>query len=608
MSLPTEALLQPISAEKPGGEDIRYEPIYSQIKQARIEEEDLPTGDWERERKTADWPLVIKLATEALSQQSKDLQLAAWLTEAMLKREGVGGLASALEFIGQLLDGFWDHLYPALEEEDDLEFRAAPLDWVGQYLAPTVRLTPVNAEGHTIFDYRESRAVGYEDAAGSSDKKKAREAALADGKLSAEAFDQALARTSKTWYKELVEGIDASMAALDALESQGSERFGVDAPRFSPLRTALQEVRQVAEPFLAKKLEEDPDPVVVEEPPPEAPERVEGTDGAAAPPPAGAGGGAATAGAATADAAVPSGSVEPRTRAEAEARVAAAALFLRKEDPTDPSAYLLLRGFRWGELRLQAPDVDPKLLTAPPTDQRSRLRTFLLDGRWAELLEGCEQVMATSYGRGWLDLQRYVLEACSGLGSEYDRVAESIQRALQALLQDVPGLPALTLMDDTPTANAETRKWLQETGLVGSAAAADGLPEPRAGGRGPYERAMERVRAGEPEKAIRMLIAQAAQEVSERERFLRRSQAAEIMVDVGREAVALPILQDLMGQIEKHGLDEYEAGEVVARPMGLLFRCMQRLEGDAAQMQELYLRICRLDPMQAIHLQGPSDA
>lgn len=603
MSLPTEALLQPISAEKPGGEDIRYEPIYSQIKQARIEEEDLPTGDWERERRTADWPLVIKLATEALSQQSKDLQLAAWLTEAMLKREGVEGLASALEFIGQLLDGFWDHLYPALEEEDDLEFRAAPLDWVGQYLAPAVRLTPVNAEGHTIFDYRESRAVGYEEAADSSDKKKAREAALADGKLSAEVFDQALARTSKTWYKELVGGIDASMAALDALESQGSERFGVDAPRFSPLRTALQEVRQVAEPFLAKKLEADPDPVVMEEPPPEAPETAEGPDGEAVAPPAGGETDASTAGTA-----VPPGPVEPRTRAEAEARVAAAALFLRKEDPTDPSSYLLLRGFRWGELRLRSPDVDPRLLTAPPTEQRSRLRTFLLDGRWAELLEGCEQVMATSYGRGWLDLQRYVLEACSGLGSEYDRVATSIQRALQALLQDVPGLPALTLMDDTPTANAETRKWLEETGLMGAGSDADGLSEPRAGGRGPYELAMERVRAGEPEKAIRMLIAQAAQEVSERERFLRRSQAAEIMVDVGREAVALPILQDLMEQIEKHGLDAYEAGEVVARPMGLLFRCMKRLEGDAGQMQELYLRICRLDPMQAIHLQGPSDA
>ena len=37
----------------------------------------------------------------------------------------------------------------------------------------------------------------------------------------------------------------------------------------------------------------------------------------------------------------------------------------------------------------------------------------LIDGKWSDVLEQCETVMATPQGRGWLDLQRYALRATS---------------------------------------------------------------------------------------------------------------------------------------------------------------------------------------------------
>jgi type VI secretion system protein ImpA len=101
-----------------------------------------------------------------------------------------------------------------------------------------------------------------------------------------------------------------------------------------------------------------------------------------------------------------------------------------------------------------------------------------------------------------------------------------------------------------------------------------------------------------------MLIHMSAQERSARERFLRRSEAASIMVDTGREAVAMPILEQLVQEIDNHSLDAWESGETVARPLGLLYRCMRRIEGDSSTSQALYLRICRLDPLQAIKLDG----
>jgi type VI secretion system protein ImpA len=80
-------LLNPIAGENPSGASLRYDPLFDKIKEARREDDDAPQGEWAHERKAADWKQVIKLAGEALATKSKDLQLAAWLTEATLRTE-----------------------------------------------------------------------------------------------------------------------------------------------------------------------------------------------------------------------------------------------------------------------------------------------------------------------------------------------------------------------------------------------------------------------------------------------------------------------------------------------------------------------------------------
>ena len=75
---------------------------------------------------------------------------------------------------------------------------------------------------------------------------------------------------------------------------------------------------------------------------------------------------------------------------------------------------------------------------------------------------------------------------------------------------------------------------------------------------------------------------------------------AAALVASGREAIALPILEELAAQIEAFKLEEWEGGNVVAQPLVLLYQCMTKLNGDAAMRQALYLRICRLDPLQAL--------
>lgn len=295
------------------------------------------------------------------------------------------------------------------------------------------------------------------------------------------------------------------------------------------------------------------------------------------------------------------------SREDAGELVARAAVYLRRDDPTDPGPYLMLRGLRWGELRVNPEEVDPRLLAAPPTDVRTGLKELLLDSRWEELLDRAEEVMATPYGRGWLDLQRYVLTACDGLGADYDAVAWSIRGALGSLLRDLPGLPEMTLMDDSPTANRETRRWLREEGILpgedeerDEAGRRPASRASRAGGRRVSERARQRFRSGDADGAIQVLMDYVDRVNSERDRFLGRTEAARIMVESGRESVALPILREMLDEIEEHKLEEWEDGETVALPLGLLYRCVDAVEGDTPQKEELYERVCRLDPVQAL--------
>ncbi len=270
----------------------------------------------------------------------------------------------------------------------------------------------------------------------------------------------------------------------------------------------------------------------------------------------------------------------------------------------------MLRALRWGELRAAGSNPDPKLLEAPTTQARTQLRGLMLDSAWEQLLETSETVMGTPVGRGWLDLQRYTLTACQALGDDYAIVASSIRGELRAVLGAIPSLPQMTLMDDMPTATGATLQWLRDQKIIGgeddvaddgvaAAPLVSGEAQAREGRAG-LERAANEVRAGRPEKAIEMLMRELDREKTRRGRFLRQAELARVMVDAGFVQLAQPILQELLADIEAHKLEEWEAGDLVARPMALMYRCLEKLDGDSSARHDLYTRIARLDPLQAL--------
>lgn len=610
------ALLNPIPGDNPSGADLRYDARIDAIKDARRED---PYHEDPSQRKYADWQVVISGLTPLLTKETKDLQFAAWLTEGLVRKQGYGGLATGLSALHGFLAQFWDTCYP-LPEDDDLELRVGPLEWVGGNLAIPLRLAPFGSAPFSFLDHQLSRTIPSEsEADGDRAKLAARAEALEQGRMAPETVDAAIDAMNKGTVRAVLADVLAVKEALAALETIADERFGRDAPSFLPLRNAVDDIHRLGSTILAAKLETDPDPLEIEEEG-EAPESGAPSDPSAPMTP------------------------EPTGRADAASRIAVVAKWYRKEDPTNPAPYAMVRGFRWGELRVNAPELDPKLLEAPPTAMRSRLKGLMLDGKWADLLELGESLMATPQGRGWLDLQRYALTACANLGAGYDPVAAVIRAELRALLAAVPTLPEMTLMDDTPTANGETTEWLASDGLLpppvdeavapvdgdegadveaedGADVLMDALDDDhrtaeqgglakvrrgrvRATGRDPFELARQELAHGRPNRAIELLVTELQRERSPRGHFVRQTQIAYIMVEAGLDAVAHPILQRLIETIDEKGLEQWEAGALVAQPMALMCRVIDRTEGDASERYQLYLRVCRLDPLQALALQA----
>jgi len=595
-----EDILAPIAGENPSGIDLRYDTkllVYDKIKEARRKDDDLAQGDWQTERKAANYPLVIKLAQDTLATVSKDLQLAAWLTEALLATEHYRGLCQGITLCHSLLTQFWDTVYPVIED-GDRELRAKPLSWIGSMLDVPLRSVPLAHSGYSWFVYKDSRVVGYEDQVKTDKERQTRSELIEAGKLPPEMFDKAFAETPKAFYLAAEKDLDASLLALESLETYCDERFEDDAPAFTKLKNALKDVRQTVHTLLNRKREKEPDPVEVI--PVAAAQKAKAGE-------------EDNVSSASAGTLASLSLAEPADRRQAVAVIATAAAFLRKQEPLSPAPYLILRGLRWGELRTASRLGDSTLLEGPPTELRQKVKRLALGKNWSELLDACEEAMALPCSRAWLDLQRLSVAACSALGAEYQPIATAIQSELRALLNDLPELLDATLLDDTPAANPETKAWLQHlkgpvqaSALPGddsdsvSTADLNGTPTWLTQAADSYALAKQALAVGQEEKAFGLMRSEIARQRSGRGRFRRTMQLIELAVAAGKDAIAQPLLDDVTATIENHRLDSWEDPEQVASDLLKLMRNSRKIQDSFDDKQALFERICRLDPVQAL--------
>ncbi len=253
------ALLTPIPGENPSGEYMRYAGVYDELSEARRADDNLNQGAWQGEVKVADFRKVIETAIPVLETQTKDLQLAAWLCEALVSQHGFAGLRDGLKLASGMLLKFWPTLYPERDEGDE-EGRANALAWIDREAGLLIKNAPITADGWGLAGYEDSKKFKIPENIEnlSSDEQvkisALREQAERENRATETQWNVAVAKTSRAFCEEVEVAISECLAEYDKLNRAIEESFDRNqAPALPEIKRSLSEIKTQADKLLEQK-------------------------------------------------------------------------------------------------------------------------------------------------------------------------------------------------------------------------------------------------------------------------------------------------------------------------------------------------------------------
>jgi type VI secretion system protein ImpA len=332
-----DGLLQPIAGENPSGESLRYAGVYDAIAEARRADDTLNRGAWQEELKTADFRKVVELATSALTNQSKDLQIGAWLSEALIKERGFPGLRDSMKLLTGLQEQFWDTLYPEIDE-GDMSGRANAVAWFDvQASLGIMGVTITGGDGYSMLDWEDSKTFDFPE--NMEMLETAEQVRLNELKAQAEAQRRV---TGDMWRKAVAATRRADMEVVNFVVGECWTEFNNlnrvieekydrnQMPGLSGFKKALDNVHTQVKKLLEEKRAEEPDEV-------EDAEGEAGVNEDGTPRPAGAAG--------------VTGPIQ--SRRDALKRLGEIADFFQKTEPHSPISYIVQRAVKWGNMPLE---------------------------------------------------------------------------------------------------------------------------------------------------------------------------------------------------------------------------------------------------------------
>ncbi|XZG71771.1 type VI secretion system protein TssA [Chitinibacteraceae bacterium HSL-7] len=334
-------LLAPIHPDRPAGEDLSYSLLFDQIREARrADDPALSQGDWAQSVKSAEWGKVRKLCQDALTTQSKDLQLLAWLTEALTRQDGLAGMACGLRLIDGWLERFWESGYPELDPHD-LDERIGKIEWLNAQLTSALQHVPLTAQRHGSYDWLDWKASrDMDNLARLTDDESRRqyEERVAEGAVTGETFDKAAQHSGHGWFTALSGQVRDAQSAYQALDARLDERFGHHAPSLADLRGVLTQLDEVIQRIASQWQSSAPVAST-------APAPVYDAPSAANTP--------ATSAAATPVAATRFVVAGISNREDAIRQLGEVARYFRANEPHSPVALLVERAARWAGMSLE---------------------------------------------------------------------------------------------------------------------------------------------------------------------------------------------------------------------------------------------------------------
>jgi type VI secretion system protein ImpA len=236
-----------LDAANPSGPNLEYDADFLALDRAQQGKPEQVIGDNVKPGEDPDWPDVRDRAV-ALLERARDLRVAASLSMALLKTEGITGLAAGLTVVRGLLEGQWDTVHPQLDADDDND--------------PTFRVNSLmglaSAEG-LLKALRESAVVQSKTLGRFS----LRDMRIASGKMPAPAsmasppqqtsIDAAFLDADLDALKATAEGLASALDQVSAIDRLLVDKVGARAPELKPLVLDLAELKRTFAEKLAAR-------------------------------------------------------------------------------------------------------------------------------------------------------------------------------------------------------------------------------------------------------------------------------------------------------------------------------------------------------------------
>ena len=336
-----ENLLEPVSEDNAAGIDVRtekgqlsdYAKIRDARKAARAAERNAVFPDksnqdtnWQLEADD-NWRIVREIAPHIIKDKSKDLEIACWYTESLLRSKGFTGLRDGFKLISGLIENYWDDLHP-MPDEDGMETRVAALTGLngegseGALISPlrSISITETMDPGPFSF-WKYKQALDAERLT----EDQGREDVISKIGFSLMDIQKTVANSSQEFYVDLYDDVCDALDEFKVINQHLIDRCGnIESPPTSNIINTLTEI-QGAIAHLAK----DKFPISHSDEEGDMDAGETGTSSGSS---------------------IISGPI--KSRDDAFRQLAEISQFFRRTEPHSPIAYIIEKAVNWGNMSL----------------------------------------------------------------------------------------------------------------------------------------------------------------------------------------------------------------------------------------------------------------
>ena len=231
-------LLAQIPGESPTGIDLRENTSptsdYYAVRDARRTASDAERriDKGEEPSEPPDWRSVFERATKVLAEKSKDLEVSAYLIEALVRLKGFPGLRDGYRLSRELVERFWEGLFPRAKD-GEVQDRFSHilylngLDGPGALIVPVRKIPMTAATSLGTFNLTHHQQALQIAKMTDAKQQKRR---IDEGAVTLETIQRAIAETPGRFYVDLIDDMTQSGEEFRRFCTALSERSGFDPP------------------------------------------------------------------------------------------------------------------------------------------------------------------------------------------------------------------------------------------------------------------------------------------------------------------------------------------------------------------------------------------